>query len=244
MGALVGKRAVVTGGGRRVGRAIAERLGREGMHVVVHHHGSADGARETAASIVAAGGVATVLQSDLTDRDARRSFAGMALDILGGLDLLVVNSANFDRVPFDEMGAVEWDRAMALNLEAPVWLAHAFRTALRQASGNVVVITDAGARRPHRNYFPYLVSKSALREAVRILAVEFAPDVRVNAVAPGMVLPPPDWDDAAIERERLRTPLGTVGDPSFIADAVVYLAGAPFVTGAELVVDGGRACAS
>jgi pteridine reductase len=111
--------------------------------------------------------------------------------------------------------------------------------ALRTSSGNVVFITCTSAMRPFRNYLPYVVSKGALAHLMRVLALELAPEVRVNAVAPGTVLPPEQMTKKAIESLREGIPLSRIGDPEDVARAVVYLAGASFVTGETLVVDGG-----
>lgn len=237
---LAGKVALVTGAGRRVGRAVAERLVHEGMSVVLHCHGSRDGAEAVARQAVERGQRAAVVQADLRRAEGRERVRDAALAFGGGLHLVVAGAANFDRVPFDAWTDEHWARAMELNLEAPVKLARDLAARLSEARGSVVFITDAGALRPHTNYFPYLVSKGALAYAMRAMALELAPRVRVNAVAPGIVLAPEEL--SAEEKSALvRTvPLGTEGGAEVVADAVVYLARAEFVTGAELVVDGGR----
>ncbi len=237
---LAGKRALVTGAGRRLGRAIAVALGGAGMHVGVHYHRSDAGALETAEAIRAAGGRADTLQADLGDRVAARRLVDACVARLGGLDLLVPSAASFERVRWDDVDDAAWDRTLELNLAAPFALAHQATPALRASRGSIVFITCSGATTPFKNHVPYVVSKGALRQLMRVLCLELAPDVRVNAVAPGTVLPPPDMDAQVVARIAGRTPLGRVGDASDIADAVLYLARAPFVTGHELVVDGGR----
>lgn len=238
---LGGKRALVTGAARRVGAAIARALGAAKMKVAVHHHGSDPG--ETCAAIVAAGGEATPLSADLYDRAQTRALVDAAVSALGGLDLLVVSAANFDRVPFDMVDDSAWDRALALNVTAPFVLAHQAREALRASRGSIVVVTCTSATTPYRNHLPYVVSKGAAQKLVRVLALELAPDVRVNAVAPGTVLPPEDTDAATLAALAARTPLERIGTAADVADAVLYLARAPFVTGQELLVDGGRTVA-
>lgn len=234
----------MTGAGKRVGAAIARLLGAQGMRVGVHYHASREGADETCAAIRAAGGEAVPLEADLMQRGEAHRLVDEAVEKLGGLDLLVASAANFDRIPFDDVDLAAWDRAMRLNLEVPFAMTHRARTALREARGSVVFITCSSTTTPYRNYLPYVVSKGGLRQMMRALALELAPDVRVNAVAPGTVLPPEDMDAKVVSRLTRRIPLGRVGAAEDVADAVLYLARAPFVTGQEIVVDGGRTVAA
>lgn len=239
------RRALVTGAGRRVGRAIALALGKKGFHVGVHYNRSKDAAEETAKEIEALGGKATLFSADLYDAAAPKDLVRRTVATLGGLDLLVASAANFDRVAIDDVTANDWQRAMSLNLEAPFWMAHEARTALRQSeSGNIVFITGFGTTRPYRNFAPYLIAKGALKQATRVLALEFGPEIRVNAVAPGTVLPPEDLDDAAIARLASQTALKKIGTADAVAHTVVHLDGAHFTTGTEVIVDGGATIVS
>ncbi len=240
---LRGQRALVTGAGRRLGRAIALELGRAGAHVAVHYHRSATGADETCREIVAAGGRAVALAADLNDRAQARALVDRSVQELGGLDLLVSSAASFERVPYGELDDDAFDRSLSLNLATAFALAHQATAALRAARGSIVFITCSSATVPFRNYLPYVVSKGALRHLMRTLALELAPEVRVNAVAPGTVLPPEEMSPGAVERLASRIPLGRTGSADDVAAAVLYLASAPFVTGHELVVDGGRTVA-
>ncbi|MBK8169633.1 MAG: SDR family oxidoreductase [Sandaracinaceae bacterium] len=237
---LAHKRALVTGAGKRVGAAVATALGRAQMHVAVHYHGSREGALETCLMIEQAGGRATPFAADLSDRADARKLVENVLATFGGLDLLVASAANFDRVELDQIDDAAWDRALALNLTAPFVLAHAAKDALRKAGGSIVFVTCTSATTPYRNYLPYVVSKGALQKMMRVLALELAPHVRVNAIAPGTVLPPADLDAAAIELLASRIPLRKIGTPDDIACAVIFLAQSSSITGAELFVDGGR----
>ena len=237
---LSGRRALVTGAGQRVGQAIALALGRAGMRVAVHYRSSRTGAEATASAIRDAGGDAVLFQADLDDRDDVRRLADDALTTLGGLDLLVASAASFERLPYDAVDDEAFDRSLRLNLASPFALAHRLTPALRASRGSIVFITCTSATAPYKNYLPYVVSKGALRQLMRTLALELAPEVRVNAVAPGTVLPPDAMDAAALERLVRQIPLGRRGTAEDVAQAVLYLAQAPFVTGEELVVDGGR----
>ncbi|HYO97375.1 MAG TPA: SDR family oxidoreductase [Polyangiaceae bacterium] len=240
---LRGRRALVTGAGQRVGRAIALRLGAEGMRVALHCNASVSGAENTLAALRALGSDGLVLQADLTSRDAARTLVDAACAALGGLDLLVASAASFERIALGEVDDAAWDRSLGLNLGSQFALAQRALPALRQSRGSIVFVTCSSATTPFRNYLPYVVSKGALRHLTRALALECAPEVRVNAVAPGAVLPPANTPTAALERIVSRIPLARLGEADDVAEAVVYLASAPFVTGHELVVDGGRTVA-
>jgi pteridine reductase len=209
------------------------------MHVAVHYHGSDAGAAETCAAIEGAGGSASAHRADLYRRE---EVLGLADAVLAeaDLDLLVPSAANFDRVAFDAIEADHIRRAFTLNFEAPLLLAQRCAPALRRTRGAIVLITDAGLTRPPRDYAPYLASKAAVQRLTQILAIELAPDVRVNAVAPGTVLPPPDMGDDEVAELVAHIPLGRVGTAEDVARAVVHLATSDFVTGQELVVDGGH----
>lgn len=238
---LRGRRALVTGAAERVGRAIAVALGREGMNVAVHHHTS--DATETCRQVEAAGGSAVALQADLRDRAAARSLVDDAVARLGGMDLLVVNAAGYERLAFSDVDDTAWDRMLELNLSSPFALASQAARHLTASKGSLVFLTCASATAPYKNHLPYVVSKGGLLQLMRTLSLELAPDVRVNAVAPGTVSPPRGMSAEVLERVRSRIPLGTLGTEQDVADAVVFLARAPFVTGHELKVDGGRTLA-
>jgi len=209
------------------------------MHVAVHFHGSAEGARETAQEVEAAGGSASIHRADLYDPAACRALVAEVLEG-GELDLLVPSAANFERVALDEIEDGHVSRAFGLNAEAPLHLALAAAASLRRQGGAIVFVTDAALTRPHRHYLPYLMSKAAVRQLMQTLAVELAPEVRVSAVAPGTVLPPPGLSPKAIDSLVAHIPLGHVGRAEDVAEAVAHLAASELVTGHELVVDGGH----
>jgi pteridine reductase len=209
------------------------------MRVAVHHHASASGAERTCAAVRSAGGEAVSVQADLGDRAAARGLVDRAAAELGGLDLLVCSAASFEAGDLEHTHDDSWDRTLALNLAAPFALAQRAAPGLRAARGSIVLVTCASRLAPYRGYVAYETSKAALFHLMRLLALELAPDVRVNAVAPGSVLLPEDWDDeqrAALEQ---RIPLG-LGRADDVASAVVHLARSEWITGAEIVVDGGR----
>lgn len=238
---LAGKCALVTGAGTRVGAAVAVALGAQRMRVAVHYHGSEAGAAASCRVIEAAGGEAFSVCADLRDEVAARALVRDVVARLGGLDLLVASAANYDETPFERIAHADWHRALALNLLAPFFLVQQAAHALAERAGSVVLITCGSRHAPHKHRLPYQVSKAALHHMMRVLAVELAPGVRVNAVAPGTVLPPTELSAEQLKSLVSRIALGHVGTEAAVADAVVFLARSPFVTGTELVVDGGRA---
>jgi pteridine reductase len=241
---LAGRRALVTGGAKRVGRSIALALARQGMRLALHYHSSRSDAEKTLEGVRALSADALLLAADLSDRDAARTLVDRAVTALGGLDLLVLSAANFERIALDAVDDAAWDRSLGLNLASQFAIAQRALPALRAARGSIVFITCSSASTPFRNHLPYVVAKGGLKQLMRVLALEAAPDVRVNAVAPGTVLPPESLDPASVERLAQSVPLRRTGVPDDVAEAVVYLARAPFVTGQEIAVDGGRAVAN
>ena len=240
MTARAGRVALVTGAGRRVGRAIALAIGAAGMRVVVHYNGSADGARETARMIEESGGAASVVQSDLSDPAAAERLIDETVEREGSLAVLVNSAAMMLRTPVGETTVAEWDEMFALNVRAPYFLAQRAAPALRAAGGSIVNVADLAAFETWPAYVPHGMTKAAIVQMTRALAHALAPDVRVNAVAPGVVLLPDGWSDADAERLRRTTPLQRLGTPDDVAAAVLYLIGAEYVTGEVITIDGGR----
>lgn len=232
-------RALVTGGAVRVGRAIALGLARAGYDVLVHYHASADAAEETADALRGAGARAETARADLTRPEEISHPFEAADEAFGGLDLLVNNAAIFPRVDPLEATAEDWDRVFALNARAAFLCSQ--EAGRRMERGAIVNIVDTGASQAWPAYVPYVASKAALASITRGLAAAFAPRIRVNGVAPGPVLlPEGDDDEADREVAGRRTALGRVGSPEDVAEAVVYLARADYVTGEILRVDGGQ----
>ena len=237
---LSGRRALVTGAGRRVGRAIATALGARGMHVAVHYHGSAEGARETATDIERAGGKATLFRADLSEPSAPATLIDDVVRSLGSLDVLVNSAAIMQRTPLDTVTPAEWDMTFALNARAPFFAAVAAGKHMQSKGGAIVNIADLAALETWPAYIPHGLSKTVVVQMTRALARTLAPAVRVNAVAPGAVMLPEGWDEAAGERLRRTTPLKRLGSVNDVVSAVIYLLEADFVTGETIVVDGGR----
>ena len=232
--------ALITGAGRRIGRSIALALSRAGYAVVLHAHRSRAEAEKLAGEIVGAGGRASVVLADLADGEAVRGLMPAAA-AFAPLTLLVNNASQFDE---DEIGSLErarFERTLAVNLTAPLFLAQAFATqAPAGADASIVNIVDQRVLKPTPRFFSYTLSKSALASATVTLAQALAPKLRVNAVAPGPTLPSPRQTAEQFARQAAAVPLQRGPTPEDIAAAVHYLATARSVTGAVIAVDGGQ----
>ena len=232
--------ALVTGGAVRVGRALSLGLAAAGYDLLVTYRSSGDEARAVAREVRAGGRRCELVHADLADPDAAPMVAEAAARAFGRLDLLVNSAASFDAAPLLEVDAARWDAVMSLNVRAPHLLVRAAADLLRRARGCVVNITDLSAFQPWLERPHHAVSKAALVHLTKVQARALAPDVRVNAVAPGAVLPPEELDEEVRRSLAAATPLGRLGTPEDVVQAVLYLARAELVTGEVLVVDGGR----
>ena len=240
MPTLEGRVALVTGAGRRVGRAIAVALGAQKMRVVVHYTDSVDGARDTAQAIEEAGGIAALLRADLSDVTACQQLIDAVVLEHGELYTLVNSAAVMLRTPIGEVSQADWDSMYAINVRAPFFLTQRAAPALKIARGSIVNIADMAAFETWTGYIPHGMTKASVVQMTRALAHALAPEVRVNAVAPGIVLLPEGVDAQSADHLRRTTPLGRFGTPDDVAGAVVYLLGAEYVTGEVIRVDGGR----
>lgn len=228
----------MTGGAVRVGRAISLALGEAGYDVAVHYGSSGSSAADVEAAIRESGGRTTALQADLANAEEAEGLVARAAAELGGLDLLVNNAAIFPHAPPEQVSLADWDRVFALNARAPFFCSRAAAD-LMPAGGSIVNIADSGIDEGWPGYAVYLASKAALASLTRSLARAWAPRIRVNAVAPGPVLLPESYGIEERDEAAERTVLKRTGSASDVADAVLYLDGAEFVTGEVLYVDGG-----
>ena len=231
--------ALITGGGRRIGAAIARALSRAGFAVVLHANTSGAEAEALADEINDAGGRAHVVLADLADANAVGGLIPAAA-AFAPLSLLVNNASVFDEDDIASLMRAQFETTMAINLTAPLLLAQAFAAqAARSGDASIINILDQRVLRPTPKFFSYTLSKSALHTATTTLAQALAP-LRVNAVAPGPVLPSPRQTPAQFALQSAAVPLGYGPSPEDIAAAVVYLAAATSVTGVTLPVDGGQ----
>lgn len=232
--------ALVTGGGRRIGAAIARRLGAAGHPVAIHCLGSTNAAAAVAADIQAHGGHAHVVTADLADPAAPARLIAEAREALGPLAALVNCASVFEEDAVGSLDAALWDRQMAVNLRAPVMLAEAFASQAPETGGCVVNIVDQRVLKPTPLHVSYTLSKSALATATVTLAQALAPKVRVVAIGPGPTLANARQAPDDFARQSAATPLGRGPTPDEIADAVLFLIEAKSVTGVMLPVDGGQ----
>ena len=248
MNDLSGKAYLVTGAARRVGAAIARRLHAAGGSVLIHYGRSRAEAEALATELnTARAGSALAHGLDLSDTDGLKALVGAAVGAFGRLDGVVNNASGFYSTPLGSITGSQWDELMASNLKAPMFLSQAAAPELKKTHGAIVNIVDIHADRPLKDYVVYTVAKAGLAGLTRSLALELAPEVRVNGVAPGAI----KWPDASsnngqfspAERERIlaATPLKREGGEDEIAKAVMYLlSDAGYITGQILAVDGGR----
>lgn len=234
------KVALVTGGAVRVGRALSLGLAEAGFDVAVNYHSSAAQAEEVSARIGELGKRTLLVPGDVSQSPDVERMASEVEREFGRLDLLVNSASNFHPGRLLEIEEADWDEVMGVNLKGPFLLARATASMLRAARGSIVNIVDLGAILAWTAYPHHSVSKAGLLHLTRLLARELAPEVRVNAIAPGTVLPPDRMSEQALERERRVTPLGTIGTPQDVVRTLLFLHASPFITGELIVVDGGR----
>jgi pteridine reductase len=221
--------ALVTGAGVRVGNAIARDLARRGWRVAAHYRTHRPR------------GFTVALEADLAAADGPARLAAAFRERFSRLDLLVNAAAAFDALAVEETDAAAFDAQMNVNARAPLLLVKALLPLLRRSQGSIVNVADVGGGLvPWRGYAAYAASKAALVRLTECLALDLAPEVRVNAVAPGTVLWPERYPAALKRKLTGRIPLGRAGEPADVAAAIRYLSDAPFVTGAVIPVDGGR----
>lgn len=234
---------LVTGSARRIGAAICTHLHAHGFRVAMHGFSSGDALAALAAQADARRPhSAAALHADLREADAPQRLVDEVLHRFGRLDALVNNASNFFPTPVGEATPQQWDALFAVNARAPFFLMQAAAPHLRERNGAVVNLTDLHAGRPRRDYPIYSAAKAALAMLTQAMALELAPEVRVNAVAPGAILwPQPEPPEAARQALLARTPLARIGTVEEVAEAVRWLLqDAGYITGHTLALDGGR----
>jgi pteridine reductase len=239
-----GRIVLITGGAVRVGAAICRRLHAGGANLMLHYRASAGEARLLQAELnhIRAESVA-LIQADLLDLNKLPAVIDQTLQTFGRLDALVNNASSFFPTPVGDITSQAWDDLIGTNLRAPLFLAQAAAPALKKSQGAIVNIADIHAERPLKNFVVYSIAKAGLLGMTRSLARELAPEIRVNAIAPGPILWPDDASFDELSRQRIisHTPLKREGDPDDIAKAVRFLLDdATYVTGETIRVDGGR----
>lgn len=232
---------LVTGAGQRIGRAVALSMAAAGWRVGVHYHSSAAPAEAVVGAIQEGGGIAAALGADLGDLDEVRRLMPACVDALGAPICLVNNAAIFERDDIRSLSPESWERHLAINLRAPVFLAQAFAAALpRGENGNIINVIDQRVWRLTPDFLSYTVSKSGLWTATRTLAQALSPRIRVNAIGPGPTLPSPRQSEASFARQRAATPLRRGAELDEICRAVAFILDTPSMTGQMIALDGGQ----
>lgn len=236
-----GKTALVTGGAVRVGKAMALGLARAGANVVINYHSSAAAAEQTVAEIRALGVDALAVRADVADASQVEAMVATASERFGGVDILVNSADTWVETPLPTKSHELWHFVTGVGIDGPYYCSNAVAPGMiARGAGVIVNIIDLSVWEPWPRYTAHSVSKSALLGLTRQLALELAPHVRVNAIAPGPVLPPPDYSPERVQRVADKTLLDRWGSPQDIVDAMLYFVRADYVTGETLAVDGGE----
>ncbi len=239
---LSGKVALVTGGARRVGAAIVQELVSAGTHVALHHHTSSQEAHALAAALSSSSVEVVPFQADLQSTSQIDQLFEDVDRHFGGLDILVSNASLFQRTPLATSTLEAWQQSLQVNLTAPFWCARLAAPRMQaRGEGVILHLADIAGERGWPGYAAYSCAKAGLLMLTQVLALELAPLIRVNAIAPGTVLWPDDMDRALQERLVARIPLQRIGTPEAVAQAARFLIEQDFITGEVLRIDGGRA---
>jgi NAD(P)-dependent dehydrogenase (short-subunit alcohol dehydrogenase family) len=238
---IPGKTALITGGAHRVGRAITLGLAQNGANVVVNYHSSADAALETEAQAEAFGVGAMAIQCDVSNPEQVENMVSTAATRFGGVEILINSASWFQKTPFPMDDFSDWYRVLDILIHGSMYCANNVAPLMKvQGEGAIINIVDSSAWRPARGFAAHSVGKAGLLAFTRQLALELAPEVRVNAVSPGPVLSPPDYTEEQNMRIAKRTLLKRWGTPKDVVDAVLFLIQAHYITGEFITVDGGE----
>ena len=240
VGALSGKVVLVTGAAKRLGRAIALASAKQGADVAITYRESAREAREVVGELARLGAEALAVRCDVTDETSVREMVKEVASVLGGIDVLVNNAANYETVEFEKLTVQQWDAIFASNTRGPFLVSREALPYLRKRHGRIVNMGSLGGLRPWATHAHYCSSKAALHMLTKVMAKALAPEIAVNAVAPGMIELGEKAAAAFMKRMAKQTPMRRNGTAADIAAAVMFFATAPsFITGQVLTVDGG-----
>ena len=235
---IAGKTALVTGGARRIGRAISIALANAGVNVVINYNRSASEAEELIELIEKMGSKAWAVQADLADKDDLESLIDKTIETAGSLDILINNASAFPVNTFSTFTLDDLIESIKTDAWAPFEIGRRF--AARVDKGHIVNMIDSRVVGYDWKHVSYHAAKHLLDLFTRMMAIQFAPGIAVNAIGPGLILPPEGKDDSYLESLKSELPLKRIGSPEYIADAVIYLVTSEFITGQTIFVDGGR----
>jgi pteridine reductase len=237
---LRGKKALVTGAAKRVGREIALELARRGADILLHYNRSEVEANAVAAEIRALGVTCVLFQADLSKTSSILHMT-IQIEASGGADILVNSASIFYKTPFSDVTEADFDALINANLKGPFTLSRVLGIAMKaRGAGKIINIADWSGFRPYKDFSPYCISKGGLLTLTKTLARDLAPQVHANAIAPGPVMPPPDMSEEELQAVVKTTVVGRWGSPKDIAFATAFLLENDFINGTVLVVDGGR----
>jgi pteridine reductase len=238
---LDGRVAIVTGGAVRLGKALALALAEQGVRLAIHYGSSAGPAEDAVAEIKAMGSDALAIQADLRVPGQTSSIVERAAAHFGQVDILVNSAAIFEPGNWDDTTEDNWDRHFAINVKSPFFLSQAFATQVGpERVGHIVNIADWRGFRPGPDHMAYTLTKAAVIAMTKSMALALAPNIQVNAIAPGLILPPPGRDQSYLKQKAEQIPAQRVGSPKEIANTLLYLLHSDFVTGDLLFVTGGE----
>ncbi|MBM4435957.1 MAG: SDR family oxidoreductase [Actinobacteria bacterium] len=239
---MQGSTVLITGGARRVGRHVGRRLAERGANIVINFRASAAEAQAACAEFEALGVGALAVQADVSTAPGVQSVLNAARARFGAIEVLVNNASIYGRSPLAQVTEADWLNNINVNLLGPCYGCWLVGLHMRERGrGKIINIADWAVDRPYVDYAPYFVAKGGVVALTKVMAKELAPQVTVNAIAPGPILMPPDFDAATVTAVERAVPLGRIGSPEDIAQTIIYLVeGTDFVTGAVIPVDGGR----
>jgi pteridine reductase len=238
MSILTAKKALITGGAKRIGKSIAMKLASDGVDIVVHYNSSLSDAETTADELRATGVQAWLLQADLSKENVSEDVMKEAISLAGGIDILINNASVFTESNLSDLGPDALVDDVQLHALSPVDLARPL--VAQEGNRSIVNVLDKRIASACFEHVGYYLSKRMLADITRIMAIEFAPTVRVNGVAPGLILPPPGHDESYMKKRASCNPLKRIGETDEVADAVTFLLNNEFITGLVIYVDGGE----
>ena len=240
------KTIFVTGGAKRIGKAIVELFASDGWKVIIHYNNSKADAEALADSINAKNSdTAFIVQGDLDKTNYIKNIISQVDEFTDSLDVLVNNASTFYPTPLDEVSEEHWEKLIGSNLKGPLFLIQGLKNKLKDSGGSIINITDTNMSKGVANYSIYSAAKGGLEIITKSLARELAPEITVNAIAPGAMLEPPgvEWTDEQKEKVISNIPLRRMGSEKDIAETVKFIASSKYITGQNIKVDGGRSLA-
>ena len=237
------KTILITGAAKRIGKEIALSFFKKGWDIVIHYNTSSRDAQDLADEMNAKrSNSAVIIQANLDKADEIKKLADQTISKNGPIDALINNASTFYPTPIGSFSEDRWNALMGSNLKAPLFLIQSFREELKKNKGFIINITDINVEKALVNYSIYLAAKSGLKTLTKSLAKELAPDIRVNAIAPGAILEPPNVEWTTEQKNNIinSVPMGRMGTEKDVADAAIYLSEAEYVTGQILNIDGGK----